>query len=210
MIPQVCLVLVASAVAAGCAPTIAERTYPASHPASAEAPAVPFIRLANVLAGEVPFPAVGGHADAPMSHGGMDHSMMDHGGAAGMDHAAMGHGPAGETSTGENTEMAQAKTADATGTGTVHSVDAGQRTVNVSHDRIPSIGWPAMTMDFQVAPSVDLSSIEPESRVAFTLARGADGMYVIESLRPASGDSGAMPGMDHEQMDHGSMPGMDH
>jgi Cu/Ag efflux protein CusF len=136
----------------------------------------------------------------------------------GVDHSAMGHGAApGTTKMSPNagargdSEMAQAQSdAPPSGTGTVHSVDAEQRTVNVSHEPIPSIGWPAMTMDFPVAPSVDLSSIQPGSRVSFTLARGANGTYVIEAFRPASADGGTMPGMNHEQMDHGSMPGMDH
>jgi Cu(I)/Ag(I) efflux system protein CusF len=203
MIRRTALFVVVPALVAGCATApLPEPSYPASHPASPEALAAPFVRPANVLASDFSFPARTGQTRAT------GNAAMNH--EEGVDHAAMGHGPAGETSAGEGTAMAQAETADAMGTGTVHSVDAGQRTVNVSHDPIPPIGWPAMTMDFQVAPSVDLSAIEPESRVAFTLTRGADGMYVIESLRPASGDGGGMPGMDHEQMDHGSMPGMDH
>ncbi|MBL6652905.1 MAG: copper-binding protein [Reyranella sp.] len=52
---------------------------------------------------------------------------------------------------------------------------------------IPSIGWPPMTMDFAVAPSVDLRTIKPGAPVNFTMQQGGDGMYVIQSVTPAGG-----------------------
>ena len=63
--------------------------------------------------------------------------------------------------------------------GTVNSVDAGARKINISHGPIQDLGWPPMTMDFPVAPSVNLKSIKPGSRVNFTLEKGDDGMPVI-------------------------------
>ena len=74
---------------------------------------------------------------------------------------------------------------DAHASGTVNKVDAAQHKINVSHTPIPAIGWPAMTMDFSVAPSVDLSRIKPGSRVDFSIEKGKDGMYEIRSLQPA-------------------------
>ena len=74
---------------------------------------------------------------------------------------------------------------DAHATGTVNAVDPGQHTINVSHGPIPSLGWPAMTMDFPVAPSVDLKAVKPGSRVNFTLEKGKDGMPVVQSITPA-------------------------
>jgi Cu/Ag efflux protein CusF len=74
---------------------------------------------------------------------------------------------------------------DAHATGTVNSVDAAQNKINLSHTPIPSIGWPAMTMDFAVAPSVDLTRIKPGSRVNFSIRRGKDGMYEVQSVQPA-------------------------
>jgi Cu/Ag efflux protein CusF len=76
---------------------------------------------------------------------------------------------------------------DAHATGTVNTVDAAQHKLNISHNPIPDIGWPAMTMDFAVAPSVDLKSVKPGSRVNFTLAKGHDGMYEVQSVQPAGG-----------------------
>ena len=57
----------------------------------------------------------------------------------------------------------------------------------VSHGPIPTIGRPAMTMDFAVAPSVDLQTVKPGTRVNFTLEHGEGGMYVIQSMKPRGG-----------------------
>ena len=83
--------------------------------------------------------------------------------------------------------MAHAGHNDAHGSGTVNSVDAAQHKVNLSHQPIPEIGWPAMTMEFPVVPAVDLSAIKPGSRVNFTIEKGQSGMYEIKALAPAGG-----------------------
>lgn len=75
--------------------------------------------------------------------------------------------------------------ANASGVGTVNSVDPAKRKVNLSHEPIPAISWPSMTMDFQTAPSVDLSKVKPGSKVRFTLNRAPDGTYTVESINPA-------------------------
>ena len=76
---------------------------------------------------------------------------------------------------------------DAHGTGTVNSVDPGQRKVNMSHAPIPEIGWPAMTMEFPVAPSIDLKAIKPGTRVNFTIEQQPGGMYEIRAITPSGG-----------------------
>jgi Cu(I)/Ag(I) efflux system periplasmic protein CusF len=76
---------------------------------------------------------------------------------------------------------------DAHGTGTVNSVDSGQHKVNMSHAPIPEIGWPAMTMEFPVAPSVDLKAIKPGMSVKFTIEQQPGGMYEIKFIAPSGG-----------------------
>ena len=83
--------------------------------------------------------------------------------------------------------MAHAGQNDAHGTGTVNAVDSAQHKVNLSHQPIPEIGWPAMTMEFPVAPSVDLKAIKPGIRVNFTIEPGQGGMYEIKAITPAGG-----------------------
>jgi Cu(I)/Ag(I) efflux system periplasmic protein CusF len=84
-------------------------------------------------------------------------------------------------------QMAHAGHNDAHGTGTVNSVDPVQHKVNLSHNPIPEIGWPAMTMEFPVAASVDLNALKPGTRVNFTIEKGPGGMYEIQAITPAGG-----------------------
>ena len=99
---------------------------------------------------------------------------------------AAGHHAATAETSGEM-QMAHAGHNDAHGTGTVNSIDSAQHKVNVSHNPIPEIGWPAMTMDFPVAPSVDLRAVKPGTRVNFTIERDEGGMYEIRAISPAGG-----------------------
>jgi Cu/Ag efflux protein CusF len=84
-------------------------------------------------------------------------------------------------------QMAHEGHNDAHGTGMVNSVDPAQHKVNLSHSPISEIGWPAMTMDFPVAASVNLSAIKPGTRVNFTIEQGQGGMYEIKAITPAGG-----------------------
>lgn len=70
-------------------------------------------------------------------------------------------------------------------TGTVNSVDAAGHKITISQAPIPQAGMPAMTMDYTVAPSVDLKGIAPGARVDFTIEKGEDGLYQVQSLTPA-------------------------
>lgn len=79
-------------------------------------------------------------------------------------------------------EKQVAATATGTGTGKVNSVDAAKRTVNITHQPIQALGWPDMTMDFAVAEGVDLSALQPGAQIEFALVKGADGIYMIDSL----------------------------
>jgi Cu/Ag efflux protein CusF len=57
----------------------------------------------------------------------------------------------------------------------------------MSHAPIPEIGWPAMTMEFPVAPSVDLKPIKPGMSVNFTIEQGPSGMYEVKAITPSGG-----------------------
>lgn len=69
--------------------------------------------------------------------------------------------------------------------GKVNSVDAHKHVINLTHGPIPALGWPAMTMDFGVAPAVDLGAVKPGDAVAFTVGKDAKGKYLIDSVKPA-------------------------
>ena len=102
--------------------------------------------------------------------------------AAVMDETHAAHGQ----HTGEML-MAHGPENDAHGSGTVNSVDPAQHKLNMNHGPIPEIGWPSMTMDFPVAPSVDLKGIKPGTPVNFTIKQQPGGMYEIKAITPAGG-----------------------
>lgn len=58
--------------------------------------------------------------------------------------------------------------------------------VNLSHPPIPAIGWPAMTMDFPIDPSVAVSSLIPGRRLKIALGRNADGTYRVLAVDGAA------------------------
>jgi Cu/Ag efflux protein CusF len=84
-------------------------------------------------------------------------------------------------------QMAHAGYNEAHGTGTVNAVDPAQHKLNLNHQPIPEIGWPAMTMEFPVAPVVDLKAIKPGTRVNFTIEEQPGGMYEIKAIAPTGG-----------------------
>jgi Cu/Ag efflux protein CusF len=80
-------------------------------------------------------------------------------------------------------ESAQTATA-ATGTGTVTALNAARRRVTFDHGPMPDIKWPAMKMEFPVAPAVDLSKVKTGDKVRFTLS-GSNDKYTVQSIAPA-------------------------
>ena len=74
--------------------------------------------------------------------------------------------------------------ADIRGKGMVNAVDAAGHKLNLSHQAIPALGWPAMKMDFTVAPSVDLTAVKPGTAIDFTLEKNKAGGYEIRSIQP--------------------------
>jgi Cu(I)/Ag(I) efflux system periplasmic protein CusF len=69
------------------------------------------------------------------------------------------------------------------GVGVLNAIDTGKRTLNITHEAIAALRWPGMTMDFRVAPGVDIAALKPGAQIVFTLGRGADGLYAIEEIR---------------------------
>lgn len=96
---------------------------------------------------------------------------MDHGHHGSMDHGASASPVPGET---------QAK-----GVGVVNSVDAEKGVLNITHEPMPALGWPTMTMDLAATRQVDLSKVKPGEKVDFTLKLGRDKQYRVIEIGPA-------------------------
>jgi len=70
-----------------------------------------------------------------------------------------------------------------TGKGTIEAVKTAERKLNITHEPIPAIGWPTMTMDFRVGKDVDLGAVKSGDSIDFMLKKdNAAGDYVIETL----------------------------
>lgn len=203
MLSHLLALAAAGALCAGCSAPAAETALSLDNPANPAAASVPFVRPVNVLAtGEMPATTSPSTA-MRMSGGsmaGMDMPGMTMSGSMpGMDHGSI---------PGMKMAQAQPPSGSAAATGVVNAVDAAKRSVNVTHQPIKALGWPSMTMDFPVAPSVDLKGLKAGDKIGFQLGKpDADGNRRIERLTAQPANSGqsdqAMP-----RMDHGAMPGM--
>ncbi len=82
----------------------------------------------------------------------------------------------------KDTKGAAAKTG--TGSGTITALNVANRKVTFDHGPMPEMNWPAMKMEFPVAPSVDLSKIKIGDKVRFTLT-GSGNNYTVQSIAPS-------------------------
>lgn len=73
----------------------------------------------------------------------------------------------------------------ASGKGTVNQIDTAAGTVNISHEAIPAIKWPAMTMDIRVADKKVLSGVKTGQTVTFGLTKDPKAGYVISHIEPS-------------------------
>lgn len=67
------------------------------------------------------------------------------------------------------------------GEGVIKKVMSSENKLNMSHEPIPAINWPSMTMDFNYKDGVDVSALKNGDAVQFHLEKGDDG-YVITSI----------------------------
>lgn len=105
-----------------------------------------------------------------MDHGTMDHSQMDH---SKMEHGEM---KAVEAVPGET---------EAGGVGVINSVDAEKGVVNLTHEPMPELGWPSMTMDLPVTKKVDLGAVKAGEKVDFRIKLGRDKQYRVIEMKAA-------------------------
>ncbi|WP_083876153.1 efflux RND transporter periplasmic adaptor subunit [Caenispirillum salinarum] len=120
---------------------------------------------------------------------------MDFGLAEGVDPAAFTVG--GKVSLGIGKDAAgafvvvtaQASAPEVWGEGVVDVVKDGGRVLTVTHDPIPALGWPTMTMDFTVEPPPAAAPAVGE-RIRFALGKDAAGMPIIVEIA-ASADTAA-------------------
>ena len=83
--------------------------------------------------------------------------------------------------------------------GTINEVNLEDRTVNLSHDRIEAFNMMGMTMNFVVAGSVDINTLNEGMTLEVEVSKGDGPMYEITDTKFERQE------MDHSQMDHSAM-----
>ena len=68
------------------------------------------------------------------------------------------------------------------GSGVVNNIDLDNRKINLSHEAIPALKWPKMTMDMNVSDNIDLNMLSPDEAINFHIELGADKVYRITKI----------------------------
>jgi RND family efflux transporter MFP subunit len=80
--------------------------------------------------------------------------------------------------------------------GTIESFDPKTNTLSIAHGPVPSLKWPGMTMEFNLANSSLAAQARPGARIAFEFVERKPGEYVVTRIepgapgKPAAGHSG--------------------
>ena len=70
-------------------------------------------------------------------------------------------------------------------TGTVDGVDARAGTLSLNHEPVPSLKWPAMTMELKAAHTALLKGLRPGQAVNFEFVERQPGEYVVTAITAA-------------------------
>ena len=70
------------------------------------------------------------------------------------------------------------------GVGRITELDTGKASLTLDHGPIPQLGWPAMTMAFDLAESVDMGGLSTDQTVNFGFRETPEG-YRVERIEPA-------------------------
>lgn len=68
--------------------------------------------------------------------------------------------------------------------GTIQSVDHEAGTVKIAHEAVPSLNWPAMTMEFKLSSAQDSVGLKEGEQVEFHFTEESAGQYAITQISP--------------------------
>jgi Cu(I)/Ag(I) efflux system membrane fusion protein len=84
---------------------------------------------------------------------------------------------------------------------TINTVMAEQRQVNVNHTKIDEWDWPEMTMDFDVAEAVELSSLKEGMTLHVEISKTGDDQYEITAIHiPGNKDDKSLDDLNMDDM----------
>jgi Cu/Ag efflux protein CusF len=79
------------------------------------------------------------------------------------------------------------------GQGTIKGIDEKSGRINMAHGPIPSLNWPAMTMDLQVKDKALLKGLAPGQNVEFDIVQEGPSQFAISRIAPAKGPVQSAP-----------------
>ena len=68
------------------------------------------------------------------------------------------------------------------GTGVLNKIMLEDKKINITHEAIPDLKWPAMTMDLNVTDDVDLNAFSKNENVKFHIKLGKDKVYRVTKI----------------------------
>ncbi|WP_153115645.1 efflux RND transporter periplasmic adaptor subunit [Rhodocyclus tenuis] len=101
---------------------------------------------------------------------------------SGFGKAGAGKPAPGEAAAGKAAAVPVANHAE----GRVDSVDDGSGAVTISHGPVPSLKWPAMTMEFVIANDALRQHLKPGASLSFEFVERGPGEWVITGVKPAT------------------------
>jgi RND family efflux transporter MFP subunit len=77
--------------------------------------------------------------------------------------------------------------------GVLDEVDAKGATMTITHDPVPSLKWPRMTMEFVPANAAIAKAVRPGSPIRFEFVERKPGEWVVTKIEPATGTTATKP-----------------
>lgn len=88
------------------------------------------------------------------------------------------------------------------GSGWIEEINLADRRMRVSHGPIAELSWPAMNMEFEVGPEVDLTGFEVGQDIRFQLRQAASGRFTISGAHLPDAIDDEAPEDDHGSEDN--------
>ena len=79
-----------------------------------------------------------------------------------------------------NSDAGEDEPVTAFGSGWIEEINLSDRRMRVSHGPIAELSWPAMNMDFEVGPEVDLEALAVGEDIRFQLRQAESGRFMID------------------------------
>lgn len=101
--------------------------------------------------------------------------------------AALSNFSAGEgNAAGEHAGHAAPAAKRYTASGAIEAVDAAGGTVSITHEAIPALQWPGMTMDFGLASPEVAKGVKPGAPIRFEFEERGEGKFVVTRIEVAA------------------------